>query len=221
MEQTRIGMWHLHVDVTRCGESLAAWFIANEFAHAHFLGHPPGYEHYEPSGHFTAKFDTEEAFRALYDHTCAQAASGDFVGYVEGEYISRVIEIPDRPLVAIPDTPPFVIHRRRLRQDEQFRQGEFHLSFDADASDPVRIEQLLKAGLYGSYVDKHDGLRYLVLTMQGYMRDIIRLTEKLESFLNEGGGLVRARLKVERAIAWQLFNVTTTDLPPIADHIEW
>ena len=214
MQQTRSATWHLHVDGMQSSPAFQDWCRAAGFIHANFCGHPAGYEHFEPVDHWTRKFDSRQKFESAFEQACERAKLDGFVGYLEGEYIARVIEIPDRPFIEHP--PPFRLERRRLRDEEKFRQGEFHLTFDADASDPRRTAQLLEAGLYGAYEVKGDGRRYLVLTMQGYMRDITRMSDSLEAFLNEVGGLVRARLKVERAIAWQLFGITPAQLPPIA-----
>lgn len=218
MIQTQSGTWHLHIDGTRMNDAFRAWCEAQGFEWANFAGHPEDFEHFEPAEHLTVKLNSRRTFDELFAATCT-AAEAAFVGYVEGEYISRVIEIPDQPFVDL--IVPFHVERRTLRAEEQFREGEFHLTFDADHSDARRVEQLLRAGLYGAYEKKGDGRRYLVLTMQGYMRDVVRMTEGLETFLREAGGLVRARLKIERAMGFRLFGITTKNLPPIAGNIHW
>ena len=217
MQQTRTATWHLHVDGHQSSPSFQAWCKEAGFVHANFCGHPSGYDHFEPVDHWTRKFDDRQEFETAFAHACTRAAADGFVGYLEGEYITRVIEIPD---VAFVDTPPpFRVERRLLTNEEQFRQGEFHLTFDADSSDPRRITQLLDMGLYGAYEMKSDERRYLVLTMQGYMRDILRMGDALEAFLRQAGGLSSARLKIERATAWKLFEIDTSKLPPIAGQI--
>lgn len=221
MLQTRSGTWHLHVDATSCTDALVAWCVRMDLEVANFVGHPEGYAHFAPTRHLTWKTDRDEAyFRDCFELVADRCkAGGNFVGYVEGEYIARVISIPDLPYSETP--PPFRVERRQLRIEEGFREGEFHLAFDADASDPRRIQQLLDAGLYGAYELRPNGQKRLVLTMQGYMRDVIPMTEALERFLLRAGGLVDCRLKLERAVASELIGITQVDLPPIADRVIW
>jgi hypothetical protein len=217
VQQTQPATWHLHVDGHRSPPAFQKWCVESGFTHANFCGHPPEYEHFEPTDHWTMKFNDRQKFEEAFARACARAETDDFVGYLEGEYITRVIEIPEIPYTDMP--PPFHVERRLLTADEQFRQGEFHLTFDADTSDPRRIMQLLDMGLYGAYEMKVDGRRYLVLTMQGYMRDILKMSDTLQEFLGEAGGLSRARLKVEKAVAWKLFGIAVSQLPPIAGRV--
>ena len=225
MEKTRVNTWHLHIDGTKASEQFAEWCVGAGFVSANFCGHPDGFEHFEPKLHLTLKMVEREAFDRTFEAVCKEAAHAGFIGYVEGEYIARVIEVANQPFVDM--TSPFVVERRRLEEKEEFREGELHLTFDADASDQRRISQLLEMGLYGAYEHKwFEGVlrrdkRFLVLTMQGYMRDVNLMAKELASFLSCSGGLIDARLKIERAVAWELFGITTPELPPIAGRVVW
>lgn len=219
MEQTRVGTWHLHIDGIEMTEQFSAWCLQAGFEEAHFIGYPPGYQHFEPKRHLTRKLTDRTEFEQAFLATSEAAKRLGMVGYVEGEFISRAIEIPDRPFIEM-DTP-FMVVRRVLTPEEGFREGEFHLTFRADESDPRRIQQLLDMNLYGTYERKADGHRYLVLSMQGYMKDVHAMSDALERFLNVAGGLVQTRLKIERAVTSELFGITQAQLPPIATRILW
>ncbi len=218
MEVTQPGTFHLHIDETSGTPEFDAWCKSAGYHNTNFIGHPEGYEHYEPNRHRTLKFTERGVFDLMFDRTCAAAGELGMAGYIEGEFISRVTMIDDR---AYADVQAFNLVPRRLEGGEQFREGEVHLTFDADASDPRRIKQFLDAGMFGAYENKNDGRRCLVLTAQGYMKDVLPFYDKLYEFLVHAGGLVGARLKLERAIAHQLFGITPAHLPPIVEKIAW
>jgi hypothetical protein len=53
------------------------------------------------------------------------------------------------------------------------------------------------------------------------MRDVTTVMQVLERHLRSVGGLVSARLKLERAVRWKLCGGTEpSDLPPITDQIK-
>lgn len=219
MTQTKVGTWHLHIDGHEWSEAFREWLEHSGFGYerAVFDGHPPGYAHYEPTGHWTWKISWEEMFWVRFKEVCRAAKRFRFKGYIEGEFIARVVDLP---AVEFVDTPlPFRIDRRQLRAEEGFRQDEIHLTCDVEASDPRRITQLLDAGFFGAYETKEDGRRYIVLTVQGYVKDIAQISSLLVPFLEKNGGLTRARFKEERAVAWQLFGITPEQLPPVVERI--
>src|SRR3989338_11399600 len=82
-----------------------------------------------------------------------------------------------------------------------FRQSEFHLEMDGDASHPKLITNLLEAGLYGAFYPE-TGYRGIVLTMQGYIKDILPLQGVLKQYLEEAGGAVQGILYEERALKY-------------------
>ena len=219
MNRTTEGTFHIHTDARERNEQFETWCDDNGLATANFDGHPAGYEHFEPVDHRTLKLGDRSSFDAWLERICEAAERFGFVGYIEGEAIKRVIEIPKAPYVSHPF--PFRIERRRPTPEEGFRQSELHLTFLADESDGRVVKQFLDAGLFGAYEWKADGRRYLVLTAQGYRRDIDSLAKMILAFLEQTGGLVGARLKIELAIAHRLFGITTADLPPICDKIIW
>ena len=104
--------------------------------------------------------------------------------------------------------------------DERFRETEIHLALDKDRSDPRVLRKMLDAGLYGAYLPKgeHTGL---ILTAQGFKRDIVPLRNALETYLHKAGGVARATLKEERAIAHKLIGITPHELPEIVDRVTY
>lgn len=218
MDRTQVGSFHIHTDQTSAAPRFAGWCQAAGYTVTNFDGHPEGYPHFEPTTHRTLKLDDRREFDRRFAELEELASKMDYVGYLEGEVASRVIDLPNASYVN--EARPFSLTRRHLNAVELFREGEIHLTFDADTSDERRVKQLLEAGLFGAY-EHSKGVRRLVLTAQGYMRDIRPLAAELESFLRRAGGLVNARLKIEKAVAWKLFGISTADLPPIVDRIAW
>ena len=220
-ESTQPNIFHIHIDAQSMPAELSR-FAREElaFADTNFSGHPPGYVHFEPKQHLTLKVQTRREFDRVWTALEEKVSQSDFVGYLEGEYIPRDDFIPYKPHSDLP--VPFQVLRRRLTggQEEEFRQGEFHLVYKKDESDPRLTEKLLAAGLYGAFMPKADG-EFVVLTMQGYVRDVGPLTEALKTYIQEAGGAYRCTLKEERAIKYTLFGVDNNDLPEIADRIEY
>src|SRR6185503_553173 len=187
MVTVRPGIFHVHVDAF---EPLSGGFRRALESHStarqtDFVGHPEGYHHFEPTEHFTFKLPSREQFNDTWVYLVEAASeASDFVGYLEGEYISTDEMIPFRPYnpaVAC----PFQIQRRRLKPErgEEFRHSELHLVMDKDASDPRLIQSLLEAGLFGAYLPKQDHTA-IVLTAQGFSQSINRLFSMVENFIN-------------------------------------
>jgi hypothetical protein len=220
-EPTQPNIFHIHIDAQRMPETLSR-DVRDQlgFSDTNFSGHPPGFAHFEPTQHLTLKVNTRDEFFSIWSKLEAMISREDFVGYLEGEYIPVDDFIPYKDFVDVP--VPFLIHRRRLSgaDRETFRQSELHLVYKKEGSDPRLTERLLQAGLYGAYIPKKDG-DFVVLTMQGYLKDIGRLAEVLKQYVEEAGGALRCTLKEERAIKHKLFGIGSTDLPEIADHVEY
>ncbi|PCI20916.1 hypothetical protein COB64_01525 [Candidatus Wolfebacteria bacterium] len=222
IEKTNPGVFHIHIDSTTTSEDLhkraqgELSFISHDFT-----GHPDGYEHFEPTAHSSLVLNTKEEFSLIWEQLrfMIEAEGKDFVGYIEGEYIPNDIFIPYKPIKLF-FPPPFMVTRRRLSADENFRQTEFHLVLDYDNSDERVIKGLLEIGLYGALLEKKDHTA-IVLTMQGFIRDIHPLQAVVEKYLREVGGVVRCTIKEERAIRNQLFNMNVGDLPKIAYEVTY
>lgn len=211
--------YHIHIDGRVMPSALQKAVEAIGFVQDTFTGHPDGYRHFEPVIHLTKKLQTKEKFEDTFASIEKVLEDSEFIGYIEGEYI--------RPIIIIPEITynsdilvPFQIERRQLRNDEAFRQSEFHLEMDGDASHPKLITNLLDAGLYGAFYPEN-GYRGIVLTMQGYVKDILPLQGVLRQYLEEAGGAVSSILYEERALRHRLFKITSVDLPEIADRITY
>ncbi len=214
-------LYHLHFDASVLPTELDRLMAERYgFTPNDFCGHPPGYRHFEPVFHRVRKFDDVNEFGHVWDEIEPQLRDGGFEGYIEGEFVKTETTLAETPYKeGVP--VPFRVVRRRLKghPDEPFRQAEFHLTLDRDRSDPRLIESLLKAGLYGAYLPK-PGYTALVLTMQGYLRDIRPLIGRLKDHLEQVGGVVRGKLKEERAIRWAIFGgADHTTLPEIASQV--
>lgn len=212
--------YHLHLDATVLPEELDQELAERfGFAKTDFCGHPPNYQHFEPVAHRTRKFDGAKELTGVFDELVGTIGSRGFVGYIEAEYIRSETHFASDPFQEGIEVP-FRIERRRLRgpPEETFRQTELHLTLDRDLSDPRLIASLLKAGLYGAYIPKADHVA-LVLTAQGYKRDIEPLAARMLWYLENVGGIVRGRFKEERAIRHALIGVSPADLPEIIDRV--
>lgn len=141
-------------------------------------------------------------------------------GYLEAEFIPIDDFIPYKEYQEIP--VPFEIRRRRLdgSKNEQFRQAEIHFTMDKDKSHPDLLKKLLDSGLYGAYIPKDRGT-FLVLTIQGFVKDINPFCEILKEYIEQSGGAYLYTLKEERAIIHKLLGITPKDLPEIADEIKY
>ncbi len=217
-EKTQSGIFHIHIDARYISPDLASHVTSHlGFYNHHFSGHPEGYQHFEPNFHLTRKLPTKNEFTQAWGVLEQAIEASNFVGYIEGEYIPLDEALPELPYDnSIPF--PFKVERRKLLLDEGFRQTEFHVVMDGDRSDERLIKKLLDVGLYGAYLDKTD-YRAIVLTMQGYRKDIDLLIPSIRNYLHQAGGAVNGTLKEERAIRHRLYGITPADLPEIADRV--
>ena len=220
IEQTQPGIFHIHIDARYMSPDLSK-IVKEElgFYDHHFIGHPDGYEHFEPNAHLTRKIQTGKEFKQVWGELERLVEGIDFIGYLEGEYIPSDDPIPESPYDDSVEFP-FRVERRRLRgtPEEQFRETEIHLVMDKDKSDERVIRKILDAGLYGAFLPKKDHTA-VVLTMQGFKRDIEPLSQSLTKYLHRVGGVVRGTIKEERAINYKLIGVNPVELPEIADKV--
>jgi hypothetical protein len=77
---------------------------------------------------------------------------------------------------------------------------------------------MLEAGLYGAYLPKTHGT-FIVLTIQGFAKDIFAVGEALRSYLAQAGGAVGCTLKEELAIRYKLYGITSAECPEIVDQV--
>ena len=89
---------------------------------------------------------------------------------------------------------------------------------DKDRSDQGLIKKLLDSGLYGAYLPKQT-YNGLVLTMQGFRRDIEPLLQAVTDYLMIAGGVVSGTIKLEHAIRYKLFGIASEDQPEIANKV--
>jgi len=226
-EKTNPGIYHMHLDFHKMSRKLDN-YASKElgFYTADFDGHPmkengEAYPHFEPNHQLTLKPKNKEEFNEVYtklEQILPECT--DFAGYLECEYIPIDLFIPYKEYVDIPI--PFHITRRSLNPEkgETFRETEIHITFDKDNSHPDLIKKLLNSGLYGGYIPKKDG-NFIVYTVQGFAKEINPLIQCIIKFLKESGGAWRATVKEEKVIAYKICNIASTDLPEVADKVEY
>lgn len=222
LEPTQSNIFHIHIDATNFPIELEAFSLQElGFVDTDFSGHPEGYVHFEPKRHLTLKLKTKQEFAEIWERLEKKADEcSDFVGYLEGEFIPKDEFIPYKPYED--KSLPFKIKRRTLKssKNEEFRQTEFHLTMEKTKTHPTLIKRLLDSGLYGAYIPKQDG-EFLVLTTQGFIKDIVPLYEELKKHLLKVGGAYRCTLKEERALKFKMYGIAPENLPEIADEIEY
>lgn len=220
LEKMQPGIFHIHIDAQELSPALYHFAIEKlGFYDSDFDGHPEGYVHFEPQKHLTLKLKTKQEFTSVWEQLEKEAEKHSWTGYLEGEYIPIDDYIPYKAYTELP--VPFHIKRRRLdpQQKEEFRQTEIHLTYKKEESDERLTQKLLTAGLYGAYIPKKDGL-FVVLTVQGYIRDIHKLIPVLKNYVLRSGGAYRCTLKEERAIKNRLFGIGIQELPEVAERVE-
>ena len=221
VEKTQPKIFHIHSDAKHISNELYRYAVNDlKFVDTDFDGHPEGYVHFEPEKHLTLKLKTKGEFQSTWEKLEKITDRSEFKGYLEGEFIPFDEYIPHKSYTDIP--VPFKIKRRRLKgtKGEQFRQTEIHLTFEKDSSHHDLIKKLLDSGLYGAYIPKKDGT-FIVLTMQGYIKDIEKLYPVIKQYLLDSGGAYRCTLKEERAIDFKLYGINVEDLPEIAEKIDY
>ncbi len=223
-EPTTPGIFHIHIDTQSDNkETFEFHSYARDrlkFFNHEFSGHPDGYIHFEPTKHSSFKTKDKSEFDKVWQKLKEKTKDYSKIeGYLEGEYIPTDEKIIFTPMESF-FKPPFSIKRRVLSELEDFRQTEFHLSLDWDNSERRVINALLDSGLYGALMKKRD-YTSIILTVQGYRKDIRPLLKKTKEYLNEVGGVVRGTIKEEVAICNFKMNYKSKQLPEIADIITY
>ncbi len=85
---------------------------------------------------------------------------------------------------------------------------------------PQLIAKLLNSGLYAGYIPKQDA-NYIVFTVQGFVDEINPLIKRVTNYLRETGGGRRVTVKEERVIAYKVCGIESSDLPEVADKVEY
>jgi len=214
------GIFHIHVDAVQLPPDMEAYCFGKlGMTSTDFSGHPEGFPHFEPQKHLTLKIRDGIRFRRTWSELEEFAKGTDFVGYLEGEFIINDEAFPVSAPNAVP--VPFQIRRRRLKgpPEEPFREGELHLTLNADESDPQLIHRLLNSGLYGAFLPKPGGWTDLVLTAQGTREATEQLMTLLRRYVTQAGGAVGCTLKNERIVRYALFGVIPDELPEVIDSV--
>lgn len=218
-------MFHVHIDGHNRPEALVTQALGLGFKLADFLGGPEPeiygpQQSFEPPSHLTWKGETRDALHQVWGEISAACHQHHFVGYLEGEFIREKVSITERPFTDVP--VPFQLTRRRLTggRGEEFRETEMHVVLDSRASDRRLIQRLLDAGLYGAYYDKPTGYRAMILTAQGFVRDVRPLMGTLIAYLEAAGGSVRGTIKEECIARYELFGIAAPDLPEIIANVK-
>ena len=217
MEKTQPGIFHIHIDakvMTRPFYDVAIKTF--NFYESNFNGHPEGYEHFEPENHLTLKLFSKDDFHSTWSKLVEETNKHQFIGYLEGEYIPFDDYIPSKDYIDLP--VPFKIIRRKISSGEKFRQTEIHVTFEKNKTNPDLVRKLLDAGMYGAYIPKKDG-DFIVLTIQGSIKQIQELYPVLKHYLSESGGISRCTMKEERAIHFELYHIGNDDLPEVAEEV--
>jgi len=219
VEATQPKIFHLHIDAQHMSKDFYEQVTKElNFYDSNFNGHPEGYQHFEPQRHLTLKVLDKKDFEEKWERLTALADNSDFRGYLEGEYIPFDDFIPYKKYSDLP--VPFSIERRKLSEEEGFRQTEIHLTFEKDKSNPHLVKKLLDAGLYGAYIPKKHGT-FVVLTAQGRIKEISQLWSVLKNYVEESGGTYRCTMKEERAIRYKVYGVTNSDMPEVIEEIHF
>jgi hypothetical protein len=216
------GYYHIHVDASAISEDLHTQ-IKNSlfFIDDNFLDLPQkGYSVFVPKAHLSKKIPSKQEFDETWNILEKMVNMKNLTGYLEAEFIKNFDAIPSKPYIRV--KPPFTIHRRTLNgsPNEIFRQSEIHIMMDADRSEKRLITDLLDAGFYGGYYQENDK-KGVVLTIQGFTKDIEPLYKVLQQYLEKTGGAVNCFIEMELTVHSKLLGVTSNRLPEIADSVEY
>ncbi len=225
-EATRVGSYHIHSDAfAEVSKEFERGARALGFEDTSFTETAEGVEMFVPVGpktmfsYFTDdKRDFNEKWKAFY----ALAEKTGFVGYMEGEYGEPYTILPSKPHdSSVPF--PFKITRRKIEggSREPFRETEFHLELDYDASDPDLIQKLVESGLYGALYHEPEGHRSLILTIQGNNSEIIPIQAALTEYLSKAGGIEKGKIAKEDVREHAEFNIASKRLPEVVDSVEF
>lgn len=225
-EAVKIGGYHIHSDAfADVSKEFERGARSLGFQDTSFTETAEGVEMFVPVGPktmFSYFTDDKRDFNQKWRAFCALAKKTGFVGYMEGEYGEPRTIFPSKlhdPSIQF----PFKITRRKIEggSREPFRETEFHLELDYDASDPVLIQKLVDSGLYGALYHESEGYRSLVLTIQGSNREIIPIQAALTEYLFQAGGIEKGKIAKEDVREHAEFNIESERLPEVVDRVEF
>ncbi len=210
-------MFHQHVDCPKkppvgFEEAMAEYGFRN----TNFSVFPDG--HSGPVLHLTFKTGKVEIFHDAWKKATQCCRNFGISGYMEGELV-----FTDDPFV-VPQSykedwnRPFVLERRCLKVEEGFRQTELHIAYREDGSHSEVWKRLSDMGMMIAVMPKTrrgENFNEIIATAQGNIAQIRPLKEKLKIGLTGIGLMHDATLKEEVIIAYELFNITTENLPPV------
>lgn len=216
--------YHIHVDgQENIPERAKAWFLEHGFWPDQFVpvDKDPGFQPHDHLSHETSdKVLNDRLRRETYAFLRANPTL--VVGYVESEAIVSRATFDDHPFD--PSVPlPVRLTIRPIAEilevvpSDWFRQSEIHVTSRKDQTDPRLIDALKRIGLYTAhYVSAVDDQLYVIFTVQGYQRDVARLSGLLTGYLHEAGGTCNAAMQFEVVTgSWK--RSSNIPLPPIID----
>lgn len=215
-------LWHIHVDAKELiPDDFRRFLEASRFTYTNFLQKRPfGIECQPPPlEHLTKKFldKQEEEYGSSWLEVERAAKQSGFVGYLEGERVVD-IQLSSRPKLSGTSRALFTLTKRKLKGSEQFRQDELHLVMDWERSDQRLVRAFMDAGMGVALMPK-TGYTAVVLTAQGWSRDIKPLFSHLLDYCNQIGGMDNVSVKREVVRNFALFGMTTGELPEIVDQV--
>ncbi len=218
-EKTQPGIYHIHIDAEKMSEDLYQ-FAKHQlhFRDSDFEGSPEGYECFAPKKHMTLKLKERSDFDKMWDLVEDKADKVEWEGYLEGEYLPTDEYIPYKSFNGKP--VPFKIERKKVMEEEGFRQTEFHLSMDAIRSDPRLLRELLNSGLMAVEIIKK-GTKFIIFTAQGANDKISRLYQSVKDYLINNGGASRCTIKEEQVVKYKLYKRSHNQLPEVLNKVHY
>lgn len=211
-------MFHVHIDAISIEPCFEEYLLGFGFRRDNFVGHPEEQPAYEPNHHFTRKVAHGSDFREAFARVKAFVESRKAMdGYIEGEYVVSDVDIASRPFDARV-APPFRLLRKPLPAGT-FREGEIHITFDRDRSNPYVIRTLREMGLFAGYIPKPYGVG-VVFNAQGSRLYISSIRAEMIDFLIRAGGTEACSLKEERIVDWWMSR-PNIEMAPQIDRVDW
>lgn len=215
---------HIHVDAKEpMSTELHQLLVANEFYNTDFLqerpfgigGNPP------PIEHLTRKFTNPKSCEQAWGIVLQLAEQYGLIGYLEKEDVLD-LELPTSTLGTELLPIPFALTKKKLSGNpgEEFRQDEVHLVMDWEHSNRQLVELFVNAGMGAALMEKPDHTA-VVLTAQGFSRDIGPLYTCLSRYCSATSGIVRGSLKREVVKGYSLVGIRTDDLPAIVSEVHY
>ena len=214
-----MGKFHIHIDATQMAPEFENFLLNTMgFWDSDFVGHPEGFEHFEPARHLTFKTATTQHYQDVLNEVLIEAKRPDALeGYIEGEVLMFDEDIEQKPFVS-DVVLPISLSTHRLPPNS-FRETEIHITMNRDKSAPELIDKLMTAGFYCAYLPKDYGIG-AIFTAQGNRESVGKIVPAMKQFLNSSGGAVDCSIKEERIAHWWLSR-PDIPRPPVIKKIEW